>query len=127
MVGIGLVVGVGVIVSCISQSNTWLRAGADNNLFSSQQLRDSKKRDRKCWVFNHMNKAGGSTVKYMLKPWIEENNVSLGLYDSPQWQTGKDFADEYLRSNYTLTWGAYTEGLRLHGAEDCDWFTIFRQ
>ena len=125
MVGIGLLVGFGVIVGCIGQDNSWLRSGVNNNHFSVQV--GDVKRKKKCWVFNHMNKAGGSTVKYMLKPWIEANDISLGLYDSSQWQEGKEFADKYLDSNYTLTWGAYTEGLRPHGAADCDWFTIFRQ
>lgn len=81
----------------------------------------------KCWIFNHLNKGGGSTVKYMLQPWIAEHNVSLGLYDSPQWQEGASFTENYLDTNFTITWGAYTEGLRPHDRkEDCKWFTIFR-
>lgn len=83
--------------------------------------------DKKCWVLNHLNKAGGSTLKYMLKPWIQEHNVSAGLYDSPQWSSGKNVAQEYLSLDNTLTWGAYTEGLRPYGADNCKWFTIFRQ
>lgn len=125
MVGIALLAGIGAIFASFAQGNSWLRAGGDNNLFAVQLV--EIKRKRKCWVFNHMNKAGGSTVKYMLKPWIESNNVSLGLYDSSQWQDGKEFAQQYVNSNYTLTWGAYTEGLRSYGAKDCEWFTIFRQ
>ncbi|CAM9196599.1 unnamed protein product [Pylaiella littoralis] len=75
-----------------------------------------------------MNKAGGSTIKYMLRPWAEEqDDVSVGLYDGPQWLEGKSYAEKYLAEKNSLTWGAYTEGLRAHGGgEECKWFTTFR-
>lgn len=80
-----------------------------------------------CWVFNHLNKAGGSTVKHMLEPWIEKHNITVGLYDSTQWQQGEDFANGFLDGSSTVTWGAYTEGLRPYKrADGCKWFTIFR-
>eukprot|EP00752_Nemacystus_decipiens_P004974 g4523.t1 len=86
------------------------------------------KEPRKCWVFNHLNKAGGSTIKYMLQPWIDEQEeMTVGLYDSKQWEKGEKFARKFLAEENTLTWGAYTEGLRPHGGGDeCKWFTIFR-
>lgn len=83
--------------------------------------------EKQCWIFNHLNKAGGSTVKYMMMPWVEQHNVSLGVYDTKQWQSGKTFAHEYLHTDYTLTWGTYPEALRPYGGQDCKWFTIFRQ
>ncbi|CAN0030073.1 unnamed protein product [Ectocarpus sp. 6 AP-2014] len=76
-----------------------------------------------------MNKAGGSTVKYMLAPWTKAQNVTVGLYDSPQWLEGKDFAQDFLGDENSLMWGAYTEGLRPFGGlglRECKWFTIFR-
>lgn len=80
-----------------------------------------------CWIFTHMNKSGGQTIKGMLSPWIERNNLSLGLYDSLEWKNGTETAREFLENKYTVTWGAYTEGLRPHGVRPhCKWFTVFR-
>lgn len=74
-----------------------------------------------------MNKSGGTTVKYLLQPWIDSNGIRLGLYDSPQWKMGAAFAEKFVRANVTLTWGGYVEGLRRHGAgTKCRWFTVFR-
>ena len=80
-----------------------------------------------CWVFTHMNKSGGQTVKALLKPWIADNGLSVGLYDSDEWKNGTDVARGFLESQYTVTWGTYTEGLRPHGVRPhCKWFTLFR-
>lgn len=80
-----------------------------------------------CWVFTHMNKSGGQTVKALLNPWIAKNDLSLGLYDTDQWKNGTDLARGFLENQYTVTWGAYTEGLRPHGVRPhCRWFTVFR-
>lgn len=83
----------------------------------------------RCWVFNHLNKAGGSTIKYMLQPWVDQReDVTVGLYDSVHWMKGGQYAREFLAEEHALTWGAYVEGLRPHGGGDeCKWFTIFRQ
>ena len=82
-----------------------------------------------CWVFNHQHRAGGSTIKYMLQAWADgREDTSVGLYDSTQWLKGADFARGFLAEENSLTWGAYTEGLRPHvGGDKCKWFTIFRQ
>lgn len=80
-----------------------------------------------CWVFTHMNKSGGQTIKGLVNPWIAKNGLSLGLYDSVQWKNGTDSARRFLENQYTVTWGAYTEGLRPHGVRPhCKWFTLFR-
>lgn len=85
------------------------------------------KTQKSCWMFNHMNKSGGQTVKGILTPWVKQNNLSVGLYDSPHWKNGTGFAKTFLDDEYTVTWGAYTEGLRPHGvASHCRWFTVFR-
>ena len=85
---------------------------------------------RKCWVFAHMNKSGGSSIKKMMEPWInaQRNESVVGLFDTRQWKNGEVFARNYARADFALTWGGYTEGLRSYGAyQDCKWFTMFRQ
>lgn len=82
----------------------------------------------KCWIFVHMNKSGGTSVKKLLSPWIQQqNNVSQGLFDSKEWASGAEYAQSYTGTGYTMTWGGYTEGLRPYAAENCMWFTVFRQ
>lgn len=125
LVALGLMIGLSVVLQNKKGSTGQPsgRGGADTvTLRANPQPFGGK-----CWIFNHLNKGGGSTVKYMLQPWIAKNNVSMGLYDSPQWQEGASFAQSYIDTNFTITWGAYTEGLRPHIAnERCKWFTIFR-
>ena len=85
---------------------------------------------RKCWLFTHMNKSGGSSVKGYLEKWIRRRGAAAthGLYDSQEWANGmRPYAQRILRQNNTITWGGYTEGLRPYGAQDCKWFTMFRQ
>ena len=78
-----------------------------------------------------MNKSGGSAVKQMMEPWILahiNSKRAARVYDSRHWKTGLHHAKMYTRTDVTLTWGAYTEGLRSYGAQqDCKWFTMFRQ
>lgn len=85
---------------------------------------------KKCWIFTHMNKSGGSSIKKLLRPWMEHNNVTQGSYDSQQWTAGMGYARGYIKMGNTITWGGYTEGLRPYGAQKaqhCKWFTMFRQ
>lgn len=64
-----------------------------------------------CWVFTHMNKAGGTTVKRLLRPFLDESGIAYSLYDSPQWKLGVDYLKtDFLKRNSQLVWGAYTEG-----------------
>ncbi|CAN0244294.1 unnamed protein product [Scytosiphon promiscuus] len=81
-----------------------------------------------CWVFSHMNKSGGQTVKLMLRhTWIRKTFQAIeGIYDSSQWIKSGAYAERFLRHNYTLTTGGYTEGLRPRGEQPCTWFTVFR-
>lgn len=70
-----------------------------------------------CWVFTHMNKAGGTTVKRLLRPFLDDNEIKYGLYDNAQWKLGTDYLKEdYLKRKNRLTWGGYTEGEAERGA-----------
>lgn len=80
-----------------------------------------------CWVYTHMNKSGGTTVKRLLRPCLDDNGISYGLYDNPQWKRGLDFLQtDLLKRNLKMIWGGYTEGIRPHGMFKCKWFTMFR-
>ncbi|CAM9969025.1 unnamed protein product [Sphacelaria rigidula] len=87
---------------------------------------EEEEQRKQCWVFTHMNKSGGQTVKGILKPYVEDRGISTGLYDWQQWNEGTSYVTEYLAEKNTITWGGYTEALRPHGAGQCKWFTVFR-
>ena len=64
-----------------------------------------------CWVYTHMNKAGGTTVKRLLRPFLDDHGINYGLYDSPQWKRGLDFLqNDMLKRDLRVIWGGYTEG-----------------
>ncbi|CAN0424533.1 unnamed protein product [Pylaiella littoralis] len=131
LVLLGLSLFAGGITTLLLYKAGWESAGGETNSpknFEQPVLQLGEEEPRRCWVFNHMNKAGGSTIKYMLSPWVEErDDVSVGLYDSLQWLKGGEYAREFLEERNTLTWGAYAEGLRPYGGgQECKWFTIFR-
>ena len=72
-----------------------------------------------CWVFTHMNKSGGTTVKRLLRPSLDENGISYGLYDSPQWKMGLAFLqNDMLNRGHKMIWGGYTEG---QARGKCSW------
>ena len=72
-----------------------------------------------CWVFTHMNKSRGTTVKRLLRPSLDENGIGYGLYDSPEWKRGLDFLENgMLNRGHKMIWGGYTES-RAHGK--CSW------
>ena len=84
---------------------------------------------RRCWVFAHQNKSGGTSVKKMLKVYIRNHHddVTEDVYDSDQWKWGNDYAQRFVQASNNITWGGYTEALRSHETRDCQWFTMFRQ
>lgn len=86
-------------------------------------------RPETCWVYTHMNKSGGSTVKTLLLRHIEDSRVSNGLISERVYQRGESRLKRFGHQNYTITAGGYTEGLRTFGGgvEDCKWFTMVRQ
>ncbi|CAM9710299.1 unnamed protein product [Ascophyllum nodosum] len=74
-----------------------------------------------------MNKAGGTTVKRLLRPFLDDHGINYGLYDSPQWKRGLDFLqNDMLKRDLRVIWGGYTEAIRPYGMFDCKWFTVFR-
>lgn len=123
LAGIAFLLGIGIVQHLAGRSTGVIRQ--NRKLYEMHPVSESPR--SKCWVFSHMNKAGGSTIKYMLEPYAKKHNLSIGLYDSSQWQEGTEFAKDFLNTKYTLTWGAYAEGLRPHGGGHCKWFTVFRQ
>lgn len=88
-------------------------------------LRDTT--SNQCWVFSHMNKSGGMTVRKMLTPWLLANGVTNEVYDEVEWSSGRRFTQEFAANNTQFTYGGYTEGLRPYDTRDCKWFTVFRQ
>lgn len=83
---------------------------------------------KKCWVFTHMGKAGGSTVKGLMDASIKHTHHTIGLYQNHQWMRGKDSVKKGLETTkYTMIFGPYAEALRPYGGNNCKWFTMFRQ
>ncbi|CAM9646321.1 unnamed protein product [Scytosiphon promiscuus] len=82
----------------------------------------------RCWVYTHMNKSGGSTVKTLLLRHIEDELVPHGLISERVYNRGESVLKRFIHQNYTITAGGYTEGLRKFGGgfESCKWFTMFR-
>lgn len=100
-----------------------------NNSETSASSRDGRADDG-CWIFTHMKKAGGSTIRSMLMTIIDALPPLSGhaVFDDHQWKVGQKYSEEYRRRNNTVMWGGHTEGLRRFEAPRiCKWFTTFRQ
>lgn len=83
-----------------------------------------------CWVFMHLQKCGGSTVKKMLK---DRWGSRYFVYDSMRWKFGDDFSRKFgeklARGDpWNVMAGGYPEALRASAAVDagCRFFTVFR-
>lgn len=86
-----------------------------------------------CWIFCHLQKCGGTTVKKILGDnWDERSKTT---YDSWQWKHGDKFTSSVARSIASETnelkviMGGYPEALRGTAAavgDKCKWFTVFR-
>ncbi|CAM9522431.1 unnamed protein product [Ectocarpus sp. 8 AP-2014] len=83
-----------------------------------------------CWVFMHLQKCGGSTVKFMLR---RSFGPRYFIYDSNQWKLGDDMSANFgVKLARGETWnvmaGGYTEALRRSEPVDarCRFFTLFR-
>lgn len=84
-----------------------------------------------CWIFLHLQKSGGSTVKLLLADRWKER---LRVYDDPAWKFGNGFmariGDKLVSGNgWNVVAGGYTAALRrLPEVEHrCQFFTAFRQ
>lgn len=98
-------------------------------------IEESPPSENRCWVFNHLQKAGGTTVKRLLFDlWGSESTT----YDSYQWKKGQGYADSVAASlaspaGWSAAGGGYLEALRFTPAfqpddkrTPCRWFTVFR-
>ncbi|CAM9713079.1 unnamed protein product [Laminaria digitata] len=84
----------------------------------------------KCWIFMHLQKCGGSTVKGILE---ERFPPRYAIYDSVQWKQGGGYLQSYGQNlvgggSWNVIAGGYPEALRRVSAVDekCQWFTLFR-
>eukprot|EP00752_Nemacystus_decipiens_P016383 g14645.t1 len=83
-----------------------------------------------CWIFMHLQKCGGSTVKKLL---ADRWGPRYFVYDSMRWKFGDKFSREFgekLASGkpWNVMTGGYTEALRRAPAVDdsCRFLTLFR-
>ena len=99
-----------------------------NSLLNVEELTSHD--DKKCWVFMHLPKSGGSTVKKIISENFKERSV---LYDTVQYKNGKPyleyFSNNLLNSNkWDIAVGSYTDVVQNVSAVDkkCKAFTVFR-
>lgn len=83
-----------------------------------------------CWIFTHLQKCGGSTVKEILK---ESWGSRYFIYDSMRWKMGEGFLGPFAerlatKKDWNVMTGGYPEALRRSPAveKNCRWFTMFR-
>ncbi|CAN0517886.1 unnamed protein product, partial [Laminaria digitata] len=86
--------------------------------------------DDRCWIFTHLQKCGGTTVKGILEASFTNQ---YDIYDSPHWKRGnrnlQTVGSKLAGSNaLKVIAGGYPEALRYSSAvaEKCQWFTMFR-
>ena len=115
-----------VLVVLMSSCGTVRSAAANGNLTVdvASSVRDN------CWVFMHLQKCGGSTVKGILK---QSFGHRFAIYDTIQWKKGSVFAEQFGNSlvaggKRDVVAGGYPEALRFVPAVNkrCQWFTMFR-
>ena len=83
-----------------------------------------------CWIFMHLQKSGGSTVKGILQ---DSFRPRYAIYDSFQWKQGSGYMESFAEKlvagqDWEVVAGGYPEALRRLPAVDekCQWFTMFR-
>lgn len=93
----------------------------------SQHALDAGVRN-KCWVFLHLERNGGTTIKKILyRRW----KIAYDFYDNDQWQGGDVIAAKYAERllvdrQLRVIAGEHAEGLRSMVGDRCKWFTVFR-
>ena len=83
-----------------------------------------------CWIFTHLQKSGGSTIRKMLSDaWGSE----FSIYDNKQWKSGDGFSSAFgekliASSTGKVAAGGYPEALRRVPPveSNCRFFTMFR-
>lgn len=83
-----------------------------------------------CWIFTHLQKCGGSTIKEIL---IDRWRPKFRIYDTTQWKAGDAFTQHYAQDvasgkEWHVVAGGYPEALRRTTVinNNCRWFTLFR-
>ncbi|CAB1102237.1 unnamed protein product [Ectocarpus sp. CCAP 1310/34] len=80
-----------------------------------------------CWVYTDMNKAGGTSIRRMIKDYAAATNTTVGEFTHTQYNAGDRGVQQILDRRPSLIWGAYTEGLRPYATVlGCKWFTMVR-
>lgn len=118
--------GGGINSATLVLANTLRRKEAGDG--SSPTLVTEEVSDHQCWIFTHLQKCGGTTIKAIIhQRWGKRRSI----YDSEQWKAGDDktmqYAKHLLRGRrWEVIAGGYTEGLRPYVGDQCKWFTMFR-
>eukprot|EP00904_Undaria_pinnatifida_P001049 jgi/Undpi1/10945/HiC_scaffold_3.g01471.m1 len=118
----------GIILALLSSCGT-ARPALANSHPAFDKLDDTHITD-KCWIYTHLNKSGGSTVKAILhRHWGHR----FYTYDGPKWQRGSKFVYSVEKEIghgqiRNVVGGGYAEALRHSSAfdQECQWFTVFR-
>ena len=84
-----------------------------------------------CWIFNHLEKSGGSTVRVIVNPPFGRPGKGLTLYYSKEWLQGDNFTSNLvprLGNEVRVLSGGYVEALRRYPTvvDKCKFFTVFR-
>jgi len=87
-----------------------------------------KQRPKGCWIFTHMNKSGGTTIKGMLQKHARRIRGTYRVYSQVLFGEGEERLKTFLSQNATVIASGYSEAFRpFGGGERCKWFTMFRQ
>ena len=85
---------------------------------------------QQCWIFMHLQKCGGETIKKMLK---DAWGSKFFIYDSMRWKFGDEFLLDFgeklaTGSPWKVMAGGYPEALRRSPSVEasCRFFTMFR-
>lgn len=103
-------------------------------LASSEPLLEeqSKHGGEKCWIFTHLQKSGGSTIRIILRNGLGYHPT---IFDTDQWRQGQSSTTQFankMAEQKKIVAGGYTEALRSSTTtprdkgRNCNFFTIFR-
>ena len=133
-----------VSTAALSKYGSWMSRNLNENHFTtllrktSAGLQPDPSRNaigapddnQQCWIFMHLQKCGGETIKKMLK---DAWDSKFTIYDSIRWKFGDDFSlgfGEKLAtgSPWKVIAGGYPEALRRSPSVEpsCRFFTMFR-
>lgn len=118
-----------VILSCLLLAlSQGLEEDASLNIVQESSIGSVQPTAHKCYVFLHLQKAGGSTVKKIVKQRWGNRHV---LFDALEWREGKAYTQDFARNltigkDWDVAVGGYAEALRPSTGKSCKWFTVFR-